>query len=248
MTPDTVKDQTYFLAHLSPKQLSKTMFPLGPLTKPMVRQLASLADLANKERKDSQGICFLGKVKFTEFVKEHLGEWQGLIVEHETGKVLGMHQGYWFYTVGQRSGIKLGGGPWYVVRKDRDLNVVYASRSYRDDEADGDVLEEEEGGTRRRRRKRRDTFETDAINWVSDLRLRLNDPLHPVMVKVRHGPNIYTCKEIEVRGGDGDGDGDGDGCEGGTRVVIEGEDQGLAPGQYAVFYQEGFCLGSAKIV
>ena len=226
MTPDAIKDQTYFLAHLSPRQLSKTMFPLGPLTKPEVRQLASLADLANKERKDSQGICFLGKVKFSEFVKEHLGEWQGLIVEHETGKVLGMHQGYWFYTVGQRSGMKLGGGPWYVVKKDRDLNIVYASRSYRD-----------EVGAEGAPRRRRDTFETEQINWVSDLRMRVDEPSSPVLVKVRHGPHLYACREIELRGE-----------LQGTRVVLEGEDQGLASGQYAVFYQDGFCLGSAKIV
>lgn len=62
LTPDAVKDQTYFLAHLSPAQLARTMFPLGALTKPQVRKLAAAADLANKDRKDSQGICFLGKV------------------------------------------------------------------------------------------------------------------------------------------------------------------------------------------
>lgn len=77
-----------------------------------VRDLAVAAGLANSGRKDSQGICFLGKVKFSEFVKEHLGEWQGPLVEEETGQLLGVHQGYWFYTVGQRGGIKLPGGPW----------------------------------------------------------------------------------------------------------------------------------------
>ena len=240
MTPDVVKDQTYFLAHLSPSQLSKVMFPLGPLTKPIVRQLASLANLANKERKDSQGICFLGKVKFSEFVKEHLGEWQGLIVDNESRKVLGMHQGYWFYTVGQRSGIKLSGGPWYVVKKDRDLNIVYASRSYHEGLEEGEG--EGEGGMKRRR----DRFETDVINWVSDLRIRMGEGDSPLMVKVRHGPHIYHCKEVELQRGASK-----EGGEGGWRaakVVLDGNDQGLAPGQYAVFYQDGYCLGSAKII
>lgn len=74
--------------------------------------LASAAQLPTQSRKDSQGICFLGKVKFDEFVKEHLGEWQGLIVEEETGRALGIHEGYWFYTLGQRTGLQLPEGPW----------------------------------------------------------------------------------------------------------------------------------------
>jgi tRNA-5-taurinomethyluridine 2-sulfurtransferase len=69
LTPDSLKDQTYFLAHLSQEQLNKVMFPLGVFTKAEVRQLADRAELATKARKDSQGICFLGKVKFNEFVK-----------------------------------------------------------------------------------------------------------------------------------------------------------------------------------
>jgi tRNA U34 2-thiouridine synthase MnmA/TrmU len=88
------------------------MFPLGCLTKPQVRALAVAAGLATSGRKDSQGICFLGKVKFGEFVKEHLGVWAGPLVEAESGRVVGLHDGYWFYTVGQRGGIKLPGGPW----------------------------------------------------------------------------------------------------------------------------------------
>ena len=79
-----------------------------------VRGLAKAARLPNQARRDSQGICFLGKVKFTEFVKEHLGVWPGCIVEQETDEVIGYHQGFWFHTVGQRKGIPISGGPWYV--------------------------------------------------------------------------------------------------------------------------------------
>lgn len=77
-----------------------------------VRQLASAADLPNKARRDSQGICFLGKLKFDEFVREHLGEWPGPLIDDDSGEVVGYHKGFWFHTVGQRRGINLSGGPW----------------------------------------------------------------------------------------------------------------------------------------
>jgi tRNA-specific 2-thiouridylase len=77
-----------------------------------VRALAAAGALPTASRPDSQGICFLGKVKFGEFVREHLGEWPGPLVEDESGALLGVHPGYWFFTVGQRGGIKLPGGPW----------------------------------------------------------------------------------------------------------------------------------------
>ena len=82
------------------------------MKKPMVRQLAEAAGLATQSRKDSQGICFLGKVRFNEFVKEHLGEWPGLLLEEETGTHIGFHKGFWFHTIGQRTGLLLAGGPW----------------------------------------------------------------------------------------------------------------------------------------
>ena len=83
-------------------------------TQAEVRAHARAVGLPNQARRDSQGICFLGKVKFTEFVKEHLGVWPGCIIEQETGEVIGYHQGFWFHTLGQRKGIPLSGGPWSV--------------------------------------------------------------------------------------------------------------------------------------
>ncbi|CAI7762652.1 unnamed protein product [Closterium sp. NIES-54] len=130
LSADEVKDQTYFLSHLSQQQLSRVMFPLGALTKSQVRQLAAAFNLPNQSRKDSQGICFLGKVKFPEFVARHVGEQEGLLVEAESGEALGVHRGFWFFTIGQRQGIKLSGGPWYVVAKDTDTNTVFVSRDY----------------------------------------------------------------------------------------------------------------------
>lgn len=77
-----------------------------------VRRLAAAAGLPNRERPDSQGICFLGKVRFSEFVKTHLGTWPGLLIEEETNAIVGVHEGMWFFTPGQRKGIFLSGGPW----------------------------------------------------------------------------------------------------------------------------------------
>ena len=77
-----------------------------------MRQLAAAAALPNQARRDSQGICFLGKVRFSEFIREHLGTWRGALLEEETGRILGYHDGFWFYTLGQRRGIPLHGGPW----------------------------------------------------------------------------------------------------------------------------------------
>jgi tRNA U34 2-thiouridine synthase MnmA/TrmU len=107
-----VKDQTYFLSHLSQTQLRRLLFPLGCITKDEVRRLAAQMDLPNQDRKDSQGICFLGKVKFSEFVERQIGEMEGVLLEAETGDYLGTHRGFWFYTIGQRQGLRLPGGPW----------------------------------------------------------------------------------------------------------------------------------------
>ena len=94
--------------------------------------LAEQFNLPTAKRKDSQGICFLGKFNFSEFVQAHLGSNPGDMIEFETGKKLGTHQGFWFYTIGQRHGIGLSGGPWYVVSKDTAQNIVYISNRYHD--------------------------------------------------------------------------------------------------------------------
>ncbi|MBD5180892.1 MAG: tRNA 2-thiouridine(34) synthase MnmA [Bacteroidales bacterium] len=127
---DPVKDQTDFLARIDYAQLSHLMFPLGALPKCQVRQIAIDAKLPNAYRKDSQGICFLGKINYNDFIARHLGEKQGPIIEIETGKKLGTHRGYWFHTIGQRKGLGLSGGPWYVVKKNVHDNVIYVSQGF----------------------------------------------------------------------------------------------------------------------
>ncbi len=127
---DPVKDQTDFLARISYDQLRHLMFPIGELPKSRVREIAIETRMPNAYRKDSQGICFLGKINYNDFIRRHLGEKRGPIVEIETGRKLGEHNGYWFHTIGQRKGLGLSGGPWYVVKKNVHDNVIYVSNGY----------------------------------------------------------------------------------------------------------------------
>lgn len=127
---DPVKDQTDFLAQITYSQLEHLTFPLGIYPKKEVRRIAMEEKLPNAYRRDSQGICFLGKINYNDFIRRHLGERVGPIIEIETGKKIGEHRGYWFHTIGQRKGLGLSGGPWYVVRKNVRQNVIYVSNGY----------------------------------------------------------------------------------------------------------------------
>ena len=170
-SPDAVKDQTYFLSALDQAQLKRIWFPIGHLTKVQVRQMARELGLPNRERRDSQGICFLGKIKYPEFVRFHLGERSGDIVELETGQTLAKHKGFWFYTVGQRKGLGLGGGPWYVVKKDVATNRVYVSHS------DRYIA------------KARQQFTVGPVHWIAG-----EPTTRSVQTKVRHSPHLAACQ------------------------------------------------------
>jgi len=211
-SPDLIKDQTYFLAHLSQNQLSKALFPIGHLSKKEVRLLAHTFDLPNKNRKDSQGICFLGKIKFKEFIKHHLGIKIGDLIEFETGKKLSTHDGFWFYTIGQRQGLGLTGGPWYVVSKDIENNIVYISRNYHEND------------------KLRNRFNITSFNWLNGNRPESKN----LQVKIRHGETKYNCMIDFLE-------------DNKALVILEKNDQGIAPGQFAVFYEDNICLGSGII-
>ena len=129
-SPDPVKDQTDFLAQIYDWQLRKALFPIGHYMKDEVRQIAEREHLVNAKRKDSQGICFLGKVNYNDYVRRYLGEMPGDVIELETGRRIGEHKGLWFHTIGQRKGMGFGGGPWFVVKKDVDRNILYVSHGY----------------------------------------------------------------------------------------------------------------------
>lgn len=127
---DPVKDQTDFLAQIDSLQVAKLMFPVGDLMKEEVRRIAETQRLPSAKRRDSQGICFLGQIDYNDFVRRFLGEREGAVVEIETGRRIGTHKGYWFHTIGQRKGLGLGGGPWFVVKKDVEQNILYVSHGY----------------------------------------------------------------------------------------------------------------------
>ncbi len=209
---DPVKDQTYFLSHLSQEQVARSLFPIGELPKSDVRRLAETYELPNAERADSQGICFLGKIKFNDFVRHHLGERLGDILELETDRKLGDHRGYWFHTIGQRKGLGLSGGPWYVVRKDLERNIVFVSHA-----------REVAKHTRR-------TFQVTDAHWIVSPPTR--EDLH---AKLRHSEHVYSCRlrrEDDLV----------------YTVELDEPDQGVASGQFAVFYDGEECLGGARIV
>lgn len=148
---DPAKDQSYFLHRLSQAQLSKTLFPVGELKKTEVRRIADEIGLPNAKKKDSTGICFIGERPFRDFLNQYIAKVPGLI-KSDTGRVVGEHVGLSFYTLGQRTGLGIGGvkakgadlkaiqasgqrgagthEPWFVARKDMDTNILWAVQGH----------------------------------------------------------------------------------------------------------------------
>lgn len=167
---DPVKDQTYFLCQLTQPQVARCRFPIGHLLKKEVRTEAGRMSLPNRDRPDSQGICFLGRVPYDEFVAFHLGEQPGDILEYGSHRVLGSHRGYWFYTVGQRRGLGLAGGPWYVVGKDVSGNRVLVAHA------------------RDLGNHHRGAFRIPSPNWIA------TPPSgERLLVRIRHGERLISC-------------------------------------------------------
>jgi tRNA-specific 2-thiouridylase len=130
---DTNKDQTYFLYRITSESLKRTLFPLGEFTKPEVRQMAAERGLYTAGKKDSQGICFVGKIGIRDFLAQYVDLKPGAVIDKLTGKTLGYHDGAIFYTLGQRHGLDVGGGlPYYVVGKDMNKNEVYVTTDLND--------------------------------------------------------------------------------------------------------------------
>ena len=177
---DPVKDQTDFLAQISYEQLSHLMFPLGDLPKAEVRRIADEVKLPNAARKDSQGICFLGKINYNDFIRRHLGEKEGPIIEIETGKKIGVHKGFWFHTIGQRKGLGLSGGPWYVVKKNVRDNVVYVSNGY---------------GTKKQYGK---IVHIDEMHWISGNPFEKGCKNVEIRFKNRHSPDFMKGYLTEI--------------------------------------------------
>lgn len=218
--PDSVKDQTDFLAQLTDWQMQKIMLPIGHLMKADVRRIAEEQHLAPAHRKDSQGICFLGKINYNDFVRRFLGEKPGPVIEIETGRKIGEHRGYWFHTIGQRKGLGFGGGPWFVVKKDIEENILYVSH-----------------GT--------DTVLQYGRSFdIRDFHFLTGDPFpsqgtFPITFKVRHTDRWRAGMLTRTPSSAGDI----------FHIDGQDPIQGIAPGQFGVVYTPDarICVGSGEI-
>lgn len=167
---DKEKDQSYFLWQLSQKQLKHVLFPVGGYTKPEVRELAKEFDLPTAETPESQEVCFVAD-STNNFLKKYLKTKPGKIVNTD-GKIVGEHNGLWFYTIGQRRGLEIQQGPYYVVGKDFKKNVLIVSKKEKD------LLREE--------------LSAKNVNWIGPQNLPIN-----AEVKIRYKSKLTKAKVIK---------------------------------------------------
>jgi tRNA-specific 2-thiouridylase len=235
---DLGKDQSYFLHQVDPAALAKTLFPIGHLYKDDVRKRAHAAGLPVFDKPDSTGICFIGERPFEEFLGRYLRQAPGPI-ESAEGRLLGEHRGLALYTLGQRSGLRIGGradaaaAPWYVAGKDTQRNALI-------------VVQDPEHPL-----LLSDSLEVEEVRW-------LGAPPSEAMecaVKTRYRQNDLACT-LRFRGGAADSDGTaaaapagiGAGSGNGTvHVSLQTPARAVTPGQYAVFYRGDECLGGGVI-
>jgi tRNA-specific 2-thiouridylase len=215
---DGAKDQSYFLHSLAAPALSKTLFPIGGLHKAQVRGMAHAAGLPVFDKPDSTGICFIGERPFQEFLSRYLHTAPGPI-ETAEGMVVGEHRGLALYTLGQRSGLRVGGrigaaaAPWYVADKIMARNALVVVQ-----DQDHPLLQS-------------DSFDVEQMHWIDPADA---DAPADCMVKTRYRQADMPCA---IRLGD----------EGRWRVTLKRPARAVTPGQYAVFYRGERCLGGGVI-
>lgn len=216
---DLNKDQSYFLSQISQEQLSKTLFPLGDLTKKEVREIAKKLNLDSvQDKKDSTGVCFIGERNFKEFLKNYIPAKQGDIVDIKTNKKIGTHDGVLYYTLGQRRGLGVGGihgldaSGWFVCKKDVQNNILYVTA----DKFDTTLLSDEA-----------------IINQVNLFNGQIDDG-KIISAKFRYRQTDQKVKVFNLENGD-------------IRLEFLGEYSAITPGQACVFYEEDKCLGGGII-
>ncbi|HLW24156.1 MAG TPA: tRNA 2-thiouridine(34) synthase MnmA [Steroidobacteraceae bacterium] len=229
---DLGKDQSYFLHAVDPRRLERVLFPVGELRKAEVRRLAHEAGLAVHDKPDSTGICFIGERPFREFLGRYLALQPGPI-ETADGHLVGEHRGLALYTLGQRSGLGVGGragraaAPWYVAAKDERRNAL--------------IVVQEHDHPRLLSRE----FLIEEAHWLADPREQPGEPVRDdesndsgegvaCMVKTRYRQTDQACRIRDL----------------GARrwhVVLDTPARAVTPGQYAVFYREELCLGGGVI-
>jgi tRNA-specific 2-thiouridylase len=214
---DANKDQSYFLYALGQEQLGATLFPVGELPKPEVRRLAREAGLPTHDKKDSTGICFIGERDFREFLGHYIPAQRGEIRTPE-GKRIGEHDGVMYYTLGQRSGLGIGGRrdaggePWYVVGKDVAANILIVAQG-------------------------------NATQWLDSTRLTASELSWTAAAppagefsctaKTRYRQADQACR-VRLR-------------DGGCTVEFDAPQRAATPGQSVVFYRGEECLGGGVI-
>lgn len=218
---DSNKDQSYFLCQLNQEQLSRAIFPIGDLLKPRVRELAQEAGLPTAERKDSQGICFVGKVDLPVFLQQKLRPREGNVVEifrDGSRKTIGKHHGAHFYTIGQRKGLNIGGhvNPLFVISTDVETNTVYVG----------------EGQDHPGLYHKTLTVEKKDIHWIRPgLELKEGEE-RPFSIRIRYRQPL---QEGIVR------------CENGITITFTEPQRGITPGQFAAWYLGEELAGSGVI-
>ena len=214
---DASKDQSYFLAGLTPLQLERVEFPVGSLLKKEVRQIALKQGFSNARKKDSTGICFIGERNFRQFLKQFLPAQQGEIVD-EHGRHIGTHDGLMYYTLGQRRGLGIGGKSdgtgesWFVIGKDLKRNLLIVQQGEHEELFSKDLL-------------------SSRVNWITGSRpadhfrctakFRYRQPDQPVSVRMNQDGSAF--------------------------VLFDQPQRAVTPGQWVVFYDGEECLGGAPI-
>ena len=214
---DPKKDQTYFLCRLSQEQLQHVMFPLALRLKEEIKQHAHQLKLPNIDRKESMGICFIGQDKLQPFLSEFMLDRPGDIID-TNGRVLGQHRGVFYYTLGQRKGLALGGqkhmsdAPFYVVKKDIKTHTITVSQN---------------------------EFDSGIIGHQAKVCMlhHIRQPYEEGKLlygRIRHGQALQECTITDINGEH-------------AVVQFAQQQRALTPGQYVAFYSQDECLGSAKI-
>jgi tRNA-specific 2-thiouridylase len=215
---DSNKDQSYFLYAVSEQAFEKTLFPIGELVKPQVRQLAEQHDLVTYDKKDSTGICFIGERRFKDFLEQHIAAEPGDIITTD-GQTIGQHQGSVFYTLGQREGLGIGGvkgrseAPWYVAGKEIESNVLTVAQGH-----DNPVLY-------------KSALAAEQLHWING-----SPPTNSFTctAKTRYRQADQQCR-VSLN--------DRIGCE----VDFASPQWAVTPGQSVVFYDDEICLGGGII-
>ena len=215
---DQNKDQTYFLNQLSQEQLKDVMFPIGDMLKPELREIAEKYNLATAHKKDSTGICFIGERNFKQFLKTYLPASSGDIVDINTGKVVGHHDGLMYYTLGQRRGLGIGGvkgedaNRWFVAKKDLNTNTLYVSNGLQDCLYSNGLI-------------------SYKVNWI---------PKEPdkkefdCFAKFRYRQEEQAV-HVQILD------------NGYVKVTFKEKQKAITEGQWVVFYDETYCLGGGII-